>query len=140
MFKIVIFNYKFMNRIMKSLTEILLEKLRVTSDKISDKPFLVDKNIVCCTIEFFFKWIMVLDQNKPLTEADFKDFEVLEDDQHLRSEFKTYENLFNWYEAFKDDTIEVEVIGMLEEYKNIFFYDGIKFSFYSGDNLIDTTK
>ena len=123
---------------MKNLKDIIIEKLRVTKN-ISTKPFLVDKNIVCCTIEFFFKWIMVLDQNKPLTEADFKDFDVLED-ENLRNEFKTYENLFNWYEAFKDDTIEVEVIRTLEEYKNIFFYDDIKFSFYSGDNLIDTTK
>ena len=138
MFKIVIFNYKFMNRIMKSFSEIVLEKLKVTKN-ISTKPFLVDKNIVCCTIEFFFKWIMVIDQTKDLTQKDFEDFEVLEDD-HLHRAFKTYENLFNWYESFKDDTIDVEVIGRLEEYKNVFFYDGIKFSFYSGDNLIDTTK
>ena len=136
--KIVIFIYKFMNRIMKSLSEILLEKLKVTKN-ISTKPFLVDKNIVCCTMEFFFKWIMVLDQDKLLTQTDFEDFEVLEDD-YLKRKFKTYENLFDWYEDNKDDTIEVEVIRMLEEYKNIFFYDDIKFSFYSGDNLIDTTK
>lgn len=138
MIKIVIFIYKFMNRIMKSLSEILLEKLRVTKN-ISNKPFLVDKNIVCCTIEFFFKWIMVIDQTKDLTQKEFEDFEVLED-ENLQKEFKTYENLFNWYEAFKDDTIDVEVIRTLEEYKNIFFYDDIRFCFYSGDNLIDTTK
>lgn len=124
---------------MKSLTEIVLEKLKVTKN-ISTKPFLVDKNIVCCTIEFFFKWIMVIDQTKDLTQKDFEDFEVLEANHHLRSEFKTYENLFDWYESHKDDTIDVEVIGMLEEYKNIFFYDGVRFCFYSGDNLIDTTK
>ena len=124
---------------MKSLSEMLLEKLKVTKN-ISTKPFLVDKNIVCCTIEFFFKWIMVIDQTKDLTQEDFEDFEVLEADHQLRSEFKTYENLFNWYEASKDDTIDVEVIERPEEYKNVFWYDGIKFSFYSGDNLIDTTK
>ena len=123
---------------MKNLKDIIIEKLKVTKN-ISNKPFLVDKNIVCCTIEFFFKWIMVIDQTKDLTQNDFEDFEVLED-ENLQKEFKTYENLFNWYESSKDDTIDVEVIGMLEEYKNIFFYDGIKFSFYSGDNLIDTTK
>ena len=123
---------------MKNLKDIIIEKLKVTKN-ISTKPFLVDKNIVCCTIEFFFKWIMVLDQAKDLTQKDFEDFEVLED-ENLQKEFKTYENLFNWYESSKDDTIDVEVIRMLEEYKNIFFYDGIKFSFYSGDNLIDTTK
>lgn len=123
---------------MKSLSEILLEKLKV-SKNISNKPFLISKDLVCCTIEFFFKWIMVIDQTKDLTQDDFEDFEVLED-ENLRKEFKTYENLFNWYESFKDDTINVEVIEMLEEYKNIFFYDDIKFSFYSGDNLIDTTK
>ena len=123
---------------MKNLKDIIIEKLKVTKN-ISNKPFLVDKNIVCCTIEFFFKWIMVIDQTRDLTQTDFEDFEVLEDD-HLHRAFKTYENLFNWYEAFKDDTIDVEVIRTLEEYKNIFFYDGIKFSFYSGDNLIDTTK
>ena len=123
---------------MKNLKDIIIEKLKV-SKNISTKPFLVDKNIVCCTIEFFFKWIMVIDQTKDLTQKDFEDFEVLED-ENLQKEFKTYENLFNWYESSKDDTIDVEVIGMLEEYKNIFFYDGIKFSFYSGDNLIDTTK
>ena len=123
---------------MKTFKQHILEKLKVTKN-ISNKPFLVDKNIVCCTIEFFFKWIMVIDQTKDLTQKDFEDFEVLED-ENLQKEFKTYENLFNWYESSKDDTIDVEVIRMLEEYKNIFFYDGIKFSFYSGDNLIDTTK
>ena len=123
---------------MKSLSEMLLEKLKV-SKNISTKPFLVDKNIVCCTIEFFFKWIMVIDQTKDLTQADFEDFEVLEDD-HLQHAFKTYENLFNWYEAFKDDTIDVEVIRTPEEYKNIFFYDDIRFCFYSEDNFIETTK
>ena len=123
---------------MKSLSEMLLEKLKV-SKNISTKPFLVDKNIVCCTIEFFFKWIMVIDQTKDLTQADFEDFEVLEDD-HLHHAFKTYENLFNWYEAFKEDTIDVEVIRTLKEYKNIFFYDDIRFCFYSGDNFIDTTR
>jgi len=90
-------------------------------------------------MEFFFKWIMVLDPNKPLTQEDFEDFEVLEDD-HLQSAFKTYENFFEWYEENKDETIEVTITGRLEEYKNIFFYDGIKFLFYSGDNLIDVTK
>lgn len=123
---------------MKSLSEILLEKLRVSTNHIS-KPELIGRNIVSCTMEFFFKWIMVLDPTKPLTQVDFEDFEVLEDD-HLRSAFKTYENLFKWYEDNKDETIEVTVTGSLEEYKNIFFYDGIKFWFYSGDNFIDTTK
>lgn len=123
---------------MKSLSEILLEKLRVSKNNIS-KPELIGRNIVSCTMEFFFKWIMVLDLNKPLTQEDFEDFEVLEDD-HLQSAFKTYENLFKWYEDNKDETIEVTVTGSLEEYKNIFFYDGIKFWFYSGDNFIDTTK
>ena len=123
---------------MKNINQFIIEKLKVTKN-ISTKPFLVDKNIVCCTIEFFFKWIMVIDQTKDLTQKDFEDFEVLED-ENLQKEFKTYENLFNWYKAFKDDTIDVEVIRRPEEYKNIFFYDGIKFSFYSGDNLIDTTK
>ena len=123
---------------MKSLSEILLEKLKVTKN-ISTKPFLVDKNIVCCTMEFFFKWIMVLDQNKLLTQTDFEDFEVLEDD-YLKRKFKTYENLFDWYEDNKDETIEVAVTRLLEEYRNIFFYDKIGFTFYSGDNLIDATK
>lgn len=82
---------------------------------------------------------MVIDQTKDLTQTDFEDFETL-DDNYLQSAFKTYENLFNWYEAFKDDTIDVEVIRTLEEYKNIFFYDDIRFCFYSGDNLIDMTK
>lgn len=123
---------------MKNLKDIILEKLRVSKNYIS-KPELIGRNIVSCTMEFFFKWIMVLDPNKPLTQADFEDFEVLEDD-HLQSAFKTYENLFKWYEDNKDETIEVTVTGSLEEYKNIFFYDGIKFWFYSGDNFIDTTK
>ena len=123
---------------MKNLKDIILEKLRVSKNNIS-KPELIGRNIVSCTMEFFFKWIMVLDPNKPLTQEDFEDFEILEDD-HLQSAFKTYENLFKWYEDNKDETIEVTVTGSLEEYKNIFFYDGIKFWFYSGDNFIDTTK
>lgn len=123
---------------MKSLSEILLEKLKV-SKNISNKPFLIGKDLVSCTMEFFFKWIMVLDPNQVLTKDDFEAFELLEDD-HLRSTFKTYENFFKWYEDNKDETIEVTVIERAEEYKNIFFCDGIKFWFFSGDNFIDVTK
>lgn len=123
---------------MKNLKDIILEKLRVSKNYIS-KPELIGRNIVSCTMEFFFKWVMVLDPDKPLTKEDFEGFEVLEDD-HLQSVFKTYENFFKWYEDNKNETIEVTVTGRLEEYKNIFFYNGIKFWFYSGDNLIDVTK
>lgn len=123
---------------MKNLKDIILEKLRVTKN-VSTKPELVDHNIVSCTMEFFFKWIMVLDQDEPLTQTDFEDFEVLEDD-YLKRKFKTYENLFNWYEDNKDETIEVAATRSLEEYTNIFVYDDIRFCFYSGDNFIDTTK
>ena len=123
---------------MKNLKDIIIEKLRVTKN-VSTKPELVDRNIVSCTMEFFFKWIMVLDQDEPLTQTDFEDFEVLEDD-YLKGKFKTYENLFNWYEDNKDETIEVTVTRSLEEYRNVFSYDGIEFKFYSGDNLIDTTR
>lgn len=123
---------------MRNFKDIILEKLRVTKN-ISTKPELVDHNIVSCTLEFFFKWIMVLDQDKPLTQTDFEDFEVLEDD-YLKRKFKTYETLFDWYEDNKDETIEVTVTRSLEEYRNVFLYDEIEFKFYSGDNLIDTTK
>lgn len=123
---------------MKNLKDIIIEKLRVTKN-VSTKPELVDRNIVSCTMEFFFKWIMVLDQDKPLTQTDFEDFEVLEDG-YLNGKFKTYENLFNWYEDNKDETIEVTVTRSLEEYRNVFSYDEIEFKFYSGDNLIDATK
>ena len=61
---------------MKNLKDIILEKLRVSKNYIS-KPELIGRNIVSCTMEFFFKWIMVLDPNKPLTQADFEDFEVV---------------------------------------------------------------
>ena len=123
---------------MRNFKDIILEKLRVTKN-ISTKPELVDRNIVSCTMEFFFKWIMVVDQNKPLTQTEFEDFEVLED-VYLKRKFKTYENFFEWYEDNKDETIEVTVTRSEEEYKNIFFYDDIRFCFYSGDNLIDTTR
>ena len=51
---------------MKSFSEILLEKLRVTKN-ISTKPKLVGKYVVSCTIEFFFKWLIEVDQNASLT-------------------------------------------------------------------------
>ena len=123
---------------MRNFKDIIIEKLRVTKN-ISTKPELVDHNIVSCTMEFFFKWIMVLDQDKPLTQTDFEDFEVLEDD-YLTGKFKTYGNFFDWYEDNKNETIEVTITRSEEEYKNIFFYDDIRFCFYSGDNLIDTTR
>ena len=123
---------------MRNFKDIILEKLRVTKN-VSTKPELVDYNIASCTMEFFFKWLMVLDQDKPLTQTDFEDFEVLEDD-YLKRKFKTYENFFDWYEDNKDETIEVTVTRSLEEYRNVFFYDNIRFCFYSGDNFIDTTK
>lgn len=123
---------------MRNFKDIILEKLKVTKNT-AVKPELLDYNLVSCTMEFFFKWLMVLDQDKPLTQADFEDFEVFEDD-YLRDEFNTYENLFDWYEDNKDETIEVTVTRSLEEYRNVFSYDKIEFKFYSGDNLIDTTK
>ena len=123
---------------MRNLKDIILEKLRVTKN-ISTKPELVDHNIVSCTMEFFFKWIMVVDQTKDLTQEDFEDFEILSDEK-LQSEFNTYENFFDWYEDNKDETIEVTVTRSEEGYKNIFFYDKIGFKFYSGDNFIDTTR
>ena len=123
---------------MRNFKDIILEKLRVTKN-VSTKPELVDHNIVSCTMEFFFKWIMVLDQDKPLTQTDFEDFEVLEDG-YLKRTFKTYENFFDWYKDNKDETIEVAVTRSEEEYKNIFLYDDIRFCFYSGDNLINTTR
>ena len=123
---------------MRNLKDIILEKLRVTKN-ISTKPELVDHNIVSCTMEFFFKWIMVVDQTRDLTQEDFEDFEILSDEK-LQSEFNTYENFFEWYEDNKDETIEVTVTRSEEEYKNIFFYDDIRFCFYSGDNLINTTR
>ena len=123
---------------MKNLKDIIIEKLRVTKN-VSTKPELVDRNIVSCTMEFFFKWIMAVDQNRDLTQADFEDFEVLEDG-YLKRTFKTYENLFNWYEDNKDESIEVTVTRSLEEYRNVFLYDEIEFKFYSGDNLINVVK
>ena len=123
---------------MRNFKDIILEKLKVTKNT-AVKPELLDYNLVSCTMEFFFKWLMVLDQDKPLTQTDFEDFEVLEDG-YLKRKFKTYENLFDWYEDNKDETIEVTVTRSLEEYKNVFSYDEIEFKFYSGDNLIDTTK
>ena len=123
---------------MRNFKDIILEKLKVTKNT-AVKPELLDYNLVSCTMEFFFKWLMVLDQDKPLTQADFEDFEVFEDD-YLRDKFNTYENLFDWYEDNKDETIEVTVTPLTEEYKNVFSYDEIEFKFYSGDNLIDTTK
>ena len=123
---------------MRNFKDIILEKLKVTKNT-AVKPELLDYNLVSCTMEFFFKWLMVLDQDKPLTQADFEDFEVFEDD-YLKRKFKTYENFFDWYEDNKDETIEVTVTRSLEEYRNVFSYDEIEFKFYSGDNLIDTTK
>ena len=123
---------------MRNFKDIILEKLRVTKN-VSTKPELVDRNIVSCTMEFFFKWIMVVDQTRDLTQEDFEDFEILSDAK-LQSEFNTYENFFEWYDDNKDETIEVTVTRSEEEYKNIFFYDDIRFCFYSGDNLIDTTR
>lgn len=82
---------------------------------------------------------MVLDQDEPLTQADFEDFEVLEDG-YLKGKFKTYENFFDWYEDNKDNTIEITVTRSLEEYRNVFSYDEIEFKFYSGDNLINAVK
>lgn len=123
---------------MRNFKDIILEKLRVTKN-VSTKPELVDHNIVSCTMEFFFNWIMVVDQTRDLTQEDFEDFEILSDEK-LQSEFNTYENLFAWYEDNKDEIIEVTITKSEEGYKNIFSYDEIEFKFYSGDNLIDTTK
>ena len=127
-----------MNRIMKSFSEMLLEKLRVTKN-ISTKPKLVGKYVVSCTIEFFFKWLIGVDQNASLTQEDFEFFEILQDES-LRNEFKTYENFFDWYEDNKDETIQVGVSKNPGKYSNLFFYDDITFWFNSYANLIDVVK
>ena len=44
------------------------------------------------------------------------------------------------YDSCSNDNIEVTITKMVEEYRNMFSYDGIRFCFYSGDNLIDFTK
>ena len=59
---------------MRNFKDIILEKLKVTKNT-AVKPELLDYNLVSCTMEFFFKWLMVLDQDKPLTQDDFEDFE-----------------------------------------------------------------
>ena len=128
-----------MNRNMKSLTEILLEKLKVTQNKISSGPKLVGKYVVSCTIEFFFKWLIGVDQNASLTQEDFEVFEILHDEE-LRNEFKTYENFFDWYEDNKDETIQVGVSKNPDKYSNLFFYDDIPFWFKTYANLIDAVK
>ena len=124
---------------MKSFSEMLLEKLKVTQNKISTEPKLVGKYVVSCTIEFFFKWLIGVDQNSDLAQEDFEFFEILQD-KELRDEFKTYENFFTWYEDNKDETIQVAVSKNPDKYKNLFFYDDIKFWFNSNDNLIDEVK
>ena len=124
---------------MKSLSEILLEKLKITQNKISTEPKLVGKSVVSCTIEFFFKWLIGVDQNSDLTQEGFEFFEILQNEE-LRDKFKTYENFFAWYEDNKDETIQVGVIKNPGQYEYLFFYDYIKFWFNSYDNLIDTTK
>ena len=95
-----------MNRIMKSLTEIVLEKLKVTKN-ISTKPKLVGKYVVSCTIEFFFKWLIGVDQNVSLTQEDFEVFEILQDEA-LRNEFKTYENFLTGMKTTKMKLFKLE--------------------------------
>lgn len=124
---------------MKSLSEILLEKLKVTQNKISTGPKLVGKSVVSCTIEFFFKWLIGVDQNSDLTQEDFEFFGILHNEE-LLDKFKTYENFFDWYEYNKDEIIQVGVIKNPDDYGNLFFYDDIKFWINSYDNLIDAVK
>ena len=116
----------------------LLEKLKVTKN-ISTKPKLVGKYVVSCTIEFFFKWLIGVDQNASLTQEDFEFFEILQDES-LRNEFKTYENFFDWYEDNKDETIQVGVSKNPDKYSNLFFYDDTPFWFKTYANLIDAVK
>ena len=116
----------------------LLEKLRVTKN-ISTKPKLVGKYVVSCTIEFFFKWLIGVDQNASLTQEDFEFFEILQDES-LRNEFKTYENFFDWYEDNKDETIQVGVSKNPDKYSYLFFYDDTPFWFITYANLIDAVK
>ena len=47
---------------------------------------------------------------------------------------------FVWYENNKDEIIQVGVSKDPDKYKNLFFYDGIKFWFNSYDNLIEEVK
>ena len=55
------------------------------------------------------------------------------DENRVRTEHTNGVNLIPEVEKIVDKICE-------EGYKNIFFYDKIGFTFYSGDNLIDTTR
>lgn len=113
-FKIVIINYNFIgvNIIMKSLCEILLEKLKVTKKSLLT-PLVVDEHTVEVPYYEFVIWYIGKFNKTPdeLTEEDFRsgDFATGMVDINGVEVFKNARLAYNFYENHKDDIATITI-------------------------------
>lgn len=146
--KIVIINYNFIvvNIIMKSLSEMLLEKLKVTKKSLS-AVLVVDEHTVEVPYYEFVIWYTGHSNKTPneLTEEDFRSSDFADNIVDINGVeiFKNARLAYNFYENHKDD---IATITTKEEKKRVKYNDtffntiklndiNIVFYAYSFDNF-----
>ena len=133
-----------MNRNMKSLSEILLEKLKVTKKSLSAVS-IIDEHTVEVPYYEFVIWYLGQFNKTPdeLTEEDFRSGDFADNmvDIDGVEVFKNARLAYNFYENHKDDiaTITIKEEKHNSKYTNTFFntitLDDIVFYAYSFDDF-----
>ena len=108
---------------MKSLSEILLEKLKVTKSKPGD-----------CTLEEFLVWYY-FDNTQPIEDLQFDEFCCTDFDPDALEEYFDNDNrkLYNFLMDHLDDEIELHEIKERDYLYYEFFVDGIRFIVETND-------
>lgn len=103
---------------MRSLSEILLEKLKVTKSKPSD-----------CTLEEFLVWYYY-NNTQPIEDLQFDEFCCTDFDPDVLEEYFNNDNrkLYNFLMDHLDDEIELHEIKEGDYLYYRFFIDGIRFT------------
>ena len=102
---------------MRSLSEILLEKLKVTKSKLGD-----------CTLEEFLVWYY-FDNTQPIEDLQFDEFCCTDFDPTALEEYFDNDNrkLYNFLMDHLDDEIELHEIKERDYLYYEFFVDDIRF-------------
>ena len=108
---------------MRSLSEILLEKLKVTKSKPGD-----------CTLEEFLVWYY-FDNTQPIEDLQFDEFCCTDFDPDALEEYFDNDNrkLYNFLMDHLDDEIELHEIKERDYLYYEFFVDGIRFIVETND-------
>ena len=115
-FKIVIFTYNFIiSIIMKSLSEILLEKLKVTKKSLSTVSIIDEHTVEVPYYEFVIQYTGALDK-KPnevrLNDFKLSDFTSSITDSYANEVFDDARSAYDFYKMRKDDIVTITIEQM----------------------------